>query len=130
MSDRRSDPAWLADAEFEAREGHLFVRLLACDSADRACAVAERILEDCARLGLFKVLIDAVAITQTMPLLSYYEAGTRCAELKDRYVKVACIVHPQATNPDRFYENVLRNRGIDYRWFLEDDQARQWLLEK
>lgn len=119
-----------ADPEFEERDGYLSVRILACESVDQMCLVAERILLECDRRGLSKVLIDALAIMQTMPVLTYYEAGVRCAELKDRYVKVACVVHKQATNPDRFYENVLQNRGVNYRWFLDADQARQWLLEQ
>ncbi|RJQ48773.1 MAG: hypothetical protein C4528_02040 [Gammaproteobacteria bacterium] len=119
-----------ADAEFEECDGYLSVRILTCESVDQMCAVAERILEECETRGLSKVLIDALALMETMPVISYYEAGVRCADLRRRYVKVACVVQHQATNPDRFFENVLQNRGVHYRWFLDGDQAQRWLLEQ
>src|SRR5581483_7319457 len=116
-----------AEAVFEERDGCLRVRILACESTDQLCAVAERILEECETRRLSKVLIDALAVLETMPVISYYEAGVRCADMSRRYLKVACVVQPQATNPDRFFENVLQNRGVHYRWFLDGDQAQRWL---
>lgn len=120
----------LAHPEFETREGYLYVKVPPATSVDEMCVHAERIAEECETGGHRKVLIDALANETTLPIMTYYEAGVRCADMKiSHQVKVACVVRLEATYHDRFYESVLRNRGVDYRWFLNAEEARRWLAE-
>ncbi len=118
-----------ADPEFEEQDGYLSVRLPPCDSVDQMCANAVRIAQECSARGISKVLLDALSYEKALPVMSYYDVGARCADLPVGHLKVACVVRAEATYPDRFFENVLRNRGIDYRWFLDAEQAQRWLVE-
>lgn len=93
------------------------------------CANAKRIAKECHDRGVSKVLLDALSIKSLPPAIDLYEVGARCADLLVDHLKVAAVVCAQATSSDRFFENVLRNRGINYRWFLDAEQARQWLIK-
>jgi hypothetical protein len=43
--------------------------------------------------------------------------------------RIAAVISPEASYPDRFGENVLRNRGLDFIRFLGDEEsALDWLL--
>jgi hypothetical protein len=43
--------------------------------------------------------------------------------------KIAVVASPEAVYPDRFGENVLRNRGLDCIRFVDNEQeALDWLL--
>jgi hypothetical protein len=118
-----------ADPKFESRGAYLYVKVPAATSAEEMCAHAERIAKECEDGGHRKILIDALSTEKVLPIRAYYEAGVRCADMKiSHHVKVACVVRQEATYHDRFYESVLRNRGVDYRWFLDAEEARRWLV--
>ncbi|TAJ09919.1 MAG: hypothetical protein EPO61_04165 [Nitrospirae bacterium] len=115
--------------EFEEHEGYLFVRIPPCDSVEQMCANAKWIATECHARGFSKVLLDTLLITNLPPAGNLYEVGARCADLLVDHLKVAAVVCAQATSSDRSFENVLRNRGINYRWFLDAEQAKQWLVK-
>jgi hypothetical protein len=118
-----------ADLEFEEHDGYLSVRIPFCDSVDQAYAYAKSIVQECAARKFSKVLLDALSTPKAPPIMYLYELGVRCATLPVGHLKVACVVRPEATYPDRFFENVLQNRGVNYQWFLDAEQALQWLNE-
>lgn len=115
--------------EFEERGWYLLVRLPSDTSIERMCANAVSIAKECDARGFTKVLLDSLAITKVPSVTDLYEVGARCGDLLVDHLKVAAVVSASATYPDRFFENVLQNRGIAYRWFLDEEQATQWLAK-
>jgi hypothetical protein len=77
-----------------------------------------------------KLLIDVRATRKQVPIMELYEI---CLYLVSKFghtqVKMAVMASPEAVYPDRFGENVARNRGLDLIRFIGDEQeALNWLL--
>lgn len=117
------------EPEFEEYEGYLLVRISPCDSVEQMCANAKQIAQECHARGVSKVLLDTLLIKSLPPTIDLYTVGALCADLLVDHLKVAAVVCAEATSPDRFFETVLQNRGISYRWFLDAEQAKQWLFK-
>jgi hypothetical protein len=80
--------------------------------------------------GYQKLLIDARATLKKIPIMELYEL---CLYLVSKFgpihTKIAVLASPEAVYPDRFGENVVRNRGLDAIRFIGDMQeALDWLL--
>jgi len=77
-----------------------------------------------------KLLIDFRATHKQVPIMEMYEL---CLYLVSKFgplhAKIAAVASPEAVYPDRFGENVVRNRGLDAIRFVDDMQgAINWLL--
>ena len=77
-----------------------------------------------------RLLIDCRATRQLIPVLDLYDL---CLYMVSTFgpmaIRIAVLVSPEAAYPDRFGENVLRNRGLDVIRFLEDEHNTvEWLL--
>lgn len=77
-----------------------------------------------------KLLIDLRATRQQVPVIELYEL---CIYLADKfepvYAKIAVLASQEAVYPDRFGENVVRNRGLYLVRFVANKQeALDWLL--
>jgi hypothetical protein len=77
-----------------------------------------------------KLLIDLRATQKKVPIMELYEL---CLYLVSKFgplhAKIAALASPEAVYPDRFGENVVRNRGLDLIRFVGNMQeAQEWLL--
>ena len=77
-----------------------------------------------------KLLIDLRATHKQVPIMEMYEL---CLYLVSKFghlnAKIAALASPEAAYPDRFGENVVRNRGLDLIRFVGTMQeAQDWLL--
>jgi hypothetical protein len=77
-----------------------------------------------------KVLVDFRATQKKVPIMELYAL---CIYLVTKFgpvrAKIAAVASHDAVYPDRFGENVLRNRGVDFIRFVDDEtEAIEWLL--
>ena len=77
-----------------------------------------------------KLLVDVRATHKQVPIMELYEL---CLYVVSKFgpihPKIAVVSSPEAVYPDRFGENVVRNRGLDLIRFVNDEQeALDWLL--
>jgi hypothetical protein len=114
----------------EAKEGYLSITLPAYESPEKKkvqiSAVYDAVHEHNAR----RLLIDCRATKRLIPVLDLYDL---CLSMVSTFgpmdIRIAVLVSPEAAYPDRFGENVLRNRGLDLIRFLEDEHNTvEWLL--
>ena len=76
-----------------------------------------------------KLLIDFRATVKQIPIMDLYDM---CIYLVSKFglahARIAVIASPDAVYPDRFGENVVRNRGLEFMRFVENMQeAIDWL---
>lgn len=99
------------------------------ESLQDAQNYAGAVLSACAEHGCFRVLCDERELmygldTMETFMLAEYEIATAAPP----YVLQVAIVHPpQDHELDRFYENVMVNRGVGLRMFTRMEDARAWL---
>ena len=79
-----------------------------------------------------RVLIDSRATRKQVPIVELYDL---CIYLVSKFgnlnPKMAVVISPEAAYPDRFGENVVRNRGLDAIRFIDDEsEALNWLLSR
>jgi len=89
----------------------------------------ENIYDAVEKYGNRKILVDATATEKQIPIFELYDLCIYLvAKFKDTRPKIAVIAHPSAVYPDRFGENVVRNRGLDLIRFIDSiDEAITWL---
>jgi hypothetical protein len=78
----------------------------------------------------YRLLIDLRSTKKRIPIIELYEL---CIYLVGKFgplhPRIAVLASPEAVYPDRFGENVVRNRGLDLIRFVEAQQeALDWLL--
>jgi hypothetical protein len=79
--------------------------------------------------GATRLLIDSTAIVKQLPIMDLYEIGRRVAETHQTHpLSIAIVSHRGAVYPDRFFQTVVSNRGVNLLVFVEDfDAAAAWL---
>jgi hypothetical protein len=77
-----------------------------------------------------KLLVDLRATKKQVPIMELYEFCLYVvAKFGPAHAKIAAMASPEAVYPDRFGENVIRNRGIDLIRFVDNEkEALDWLL--
>lgn len=109
---------------------YLAVRLPPYESLKSTQTQVCTIYEAIDRHNAPKLLIDSRATRERVPVLELYQLGVYIVhKFGPRLAKLAVVVAAEAAYPDRFGENVLRNRGLDALRFIDDEQeALAWLL--
>jgi hypothetical protein len=59
------------------------------------------------------VLIDFVNVEGNISVLTLYEMGVKVAQLATGISHLALLERPERILPDRFWQNVARNRGLN-----------------
>lgn len=74
---------------------------------------------------VWRVLVDATAMTAPMGAFEKFEAGVELARSADRRMMMAVVARVEVI--DYIFENVARNRGVSVAVFRSEDAAAQWL---
>jgi hypothetical protein len=76
-----------------------------------------------------RLLVDVSATRKKVPVLDLYELCIyMVGKFGPLYPRIAILASPEAVYPDRFGENVVRNRGLDLIRFVDSEQeALDWL---
>lgn len=76
--------------------------------------------------GLSRILLDMRALSRPDSNFTRYLAGLYVADTMGGAARIAAIGAPG--NVTHYGETVARNRGTDFMAFVDEEQARQWLL--
>lgn len=114
----------------DARDGYLSITLPAYESPEKKKAHLSAVYDAVREHDARRLLIDCRATKRLIPVLDLYDL---CRSMVSTFgpedIRIAVLVSPEAAYPDRFGENVLRNRGLDLIRFLEDEHNTvEWLL--
>ena len=79
------------------------------------------------RHGLRKILVDIRALEGEITFIARYDAGQLVADLQREPVRLAMLGTSSQIWPDRFFENVAKNRGVETKVTLDKAEALEWL---
>ena len=76
-----------------------------------------------------RVLIDFLGTKEKIPIFDLYELGCYFSKKNmDRKPRISVVCSKETANPDAFFQNVVRNRGVDLIRFVENyEEAFAWL---
>ena len=98
-----------------------------CSLKDCAVCISE-IFTTARRLNRPRILINFTATKVQIPISELYALGQHVAEEGRGHIKLAVVASAQAVTPDRFFQTVAQNRGLNVRVFVDDfDSALSWL---
>jgi hypothetical protein len=114
----------------EKKDDYLLITLPPYKSVRLTESFISRMYDVVDEYNCHKLLIDMRSTKKQIPIMELYEL---CLYLVSKFghapVKIAAVASPEAVYPDRFGENVVRNRGLDLIRFVNDMQeALDWLL--
>jgi hypothetical protein len=114
----------------DARDGYLLITLPAYESPEEKKVQISAIFDAVNEHNARRLLVDCRATRRLIPVLDLYDL---CLYMVSTFgpmaIRIAVLVSPEAAYPDRFGQNVLRNRGLDVIRFLEDEHNTvEWLL--
>jgi len=114
----------------EQKDDYLLITFPPYQSVSTAQSHIEAMYNAVDEYHCHKLLIDLRATKKKVPIMEMYEL---CLYLVSKFgpihPKIAALASPEAVYPDRFGENVVRNRGLDLIRFAGDMQeAIDWLL--
>lgn len=98
-----------------------------CSLRDCAACINE-IFTTARRLDRPRILVNFTATKVQIPISDLFALGKFVAEEGRGHIKLAVVASAQAVTPDRFFQTVAQNRGINVRVFVDDfDSALSWL---
>jgi len=116
--------------KFYHEPDHVYVMLPVTDSVAQIITWVESIFVYSTEQGVSHLIIDTREYSERFSVTGYMEIGKYAALKKPVSLKkVANITAERNVSHDRFFENVVRNRGINYKYFTDYDQALIWLRE-
>ncbi|MCY3023322.1 MAG: hypothetical protein NTW87_30455 [Planctomycetota bacterium] len=75
-----------------------------------------------------RVLIDARGAAQKLSIVDLASLGEFCSLLEPRvFMKTALVLLESQILPDRFFEKVVQNRGVNLQVFTDTGEALTWL---
>jgi hypothetical protein len=95
--------------------------------ATRTVRFFEWVVDETARLGAGRVLLDARGVGGEVSTPDRFDIGAASARIP---AKLALIAQAHMIDPERFGETVARNRGADHRVFATEAEAVAWLTDE
>lgn len=91
--------------------------------------IHKMIVDACKKRNCQRVLIDDRNVVYTATASSIYSLAKHYSEMDvPRFILRAAVLADQAYRSDnKFFENVMQNRGINLRIFYELEAAEKWL---
>jgi hypothetical protein len=114
--------------EIVKKKDHLLVTVsgtfspeLSMESIDAMVTAAKK--EDCKM-----ILLDCRPMGGEIGVLERFESGRYGALTIPRTFKIALLARKDQVSPDKFFQTVARNRGVNLTVFTENDEALGWLM--
>lgn len=114
---------------FEPKSTHLFVRASGVRTLATVTAMTREVFDVALANNLSRVLIDVKGLKGRLGVLDSYLVVTDVFQkLRGKGIRRAAIVDEQASSlRGWFLETVARNRGFNFRMFIGQEEAREWL---
>lgn len=113
--------------QIEARETYLYVKGRGTFSVNAALRGFQRIVALSKELNRTRVLADLCEVTDDHNVLALYEVGVQMPRYWKGIRCLAILNRPEQILPDRFWQNVTRNQGLNTGVFDDLDEAVAWL---
>jgi hypothetical protein len=109
------------------KEDYLQITFSGPFSIDAAKRSVDDMVAACRKEHCAKVLFDCRPMTGDLTVLDRFEVGQYGEGTIPQTVKIAMLGRNEQILPDRFFETVARNRGVNLLLFTEVDDALKWL---
>ena len=118
------------DVSYTKERRFVRVRIAAPATIDEICAAPPAILAECVARKRDLLLIDLTDVARgPISTLDRYRLGSSVIAFAGKLRKVAAVGQPKFIDPEKFGEQVARNRGVNVRVFSDLGEAQRWLLE-
>ena len=114
------------EVQFTEENTHLSVKAAGQYRLADLSDLLDRARDEAEKRGLEKVLLDISEVAGSVPLLDMLVLGEHCARTWKRWTKVAVVSREGGI--DRFFENVVCNRGLCLAVVLNHVAASEWLI--
>lgn len=116
----------------EKKKNYVYFQSSGIRSTDTIVSIMNDIREMCEKHECSKVLIDVSRMTGKINTIEAYEIGSKKIPVISNVVwyKIAAIDLEENKERFRFFETVIRNTGVNLRFFTDHNEAHTWLLEE
>ena len=119
------------NAEYEARDGYLYVKATGEFDFAAAQTLFRELMDEALRLGVSRVLCDLTVLKGLDPspssLIMRFDIGEYVARLIPRDLRLALLETPLQFTEGRFGEDVMCNRGAVVKVTPHLREALEWL---
>lgn len=112
----------------QAADRYLIVRGHGNFDPTRAISLFKEVVEASVRFNRPRVMIDFVAVEGDIAVLTLYEMGVKVSQLGVALTHLALVERPERILPDRFWQNVARNRGLNVLVCANEAEAAAFLV--
>lgn len=113
--------------EIDPRETYLYVKGAGEFSVQSALDEFKKVVEACSQYQRFRVLADMREVSTDNNVLSLYEVGVQMPKYWKGISCLALLNDPEQILPDKFWQNVTRNQGLNTGVFDNLPEAVAWL---
>ena len=113
--------------EMVRREGYLHLTISGDFTPTAAKHAVDALADRCSKEQCYKVLFDCRSVLGEMPGPDRYELAQYGARVLGPKIKSAMLAREDQISPDRFFENVAVNRGLNLKVFSDINEAVGWL---
>src|SRR5260221_12175222 len=99
------------DMKIEVRTEYLYVKFSGAYDFKSGLAQFKQVAAACAQHNLSRVLMDATGLIGEVSIIDRHDLGVELAAQKI-IARAAMIARPDQLLPDRFMQNVAKNRGL------------------
>ena len=114
-------------ASVEVRETYLYVKGKGTFSVDGALRGFQNLVEISIKHKRQHILADLCDVSGDENVLSLYEVGVQMPKYWKGIRSLAILNRPEQILPDRFWQNVTRNQGLNTAVFDNLPEAVTWL---
>ncbi len=87
----------------------------------------QRVIDECRSHDCSRVIVDLrLAVTEHLSVLSLFMLAKHLRVIRDESIQLAFLVRTDQRRPDRFFETVLFNRGINFQFFYQHVDILNW----
>ncbi len=115
--------------EVVRKEGYLHITFSGAFSLAKTKHVVDAVLERCSEEGCSNVLFDCRPMTGEITILERFHVGEYLAMTMPDSLWIAMLGREDQMLPDKFFENVVRNRTLILGVFSFIDEAIEWLKQ-
>ena len=111
----------------EAKDSYLFVTGGGPFDPSKAIDLLKVVVDASSKHKRSKLLIDFTNVEGEISILVLHEMGVKTAQTAAGVSHLALVDRPERILPDRFWQNVTRNNGLNARVFGDFTEAEKWL---
>jgi hypothetical protein len=122
------------NASFEVRVNYIYIKIFGEFTNSSGIELFRNWLEEARRSKLYKVVCDLTQLIGSTPkeikTTERFDAGELIALFMPKNISLAILAKPSQIEKNRFFENLLKNRGIRVKLTASLDEALNWLKVK